>query len=783
MGIWSVRASAHGSRTAAAVALLLAVLIALTAGISPAAAQDEGQVKQLFREGITAFDAGDYAKAYEAFESALRMNPSNDLILYLRDEAGDGRLHQMMLQGGDLAQTAMRIMELAKGVFDRVRRSPEEIQAFVKKLESQGFDERWEGILSLVQVGQLACPPLIDLLRDQTSDDLRTNVIVTLTRLHDDAVLPLVEALDSGSAFQRQNAAIVLGNIKDWRAAAALKKVVENGGETPEVKQYASEALWKITGTGEESWPSAKELYFQLAEKFYLNHPQVMRKYYQDYIVWKWDTKEDKLTWKEVPAFQLNERLAVEACFDAIALDANYEPAWPLLACAYFAMHDEGAIARKTLENNVKAGSASQEALDKLNADLANLERAGLFGPLAGKKNLYKALERSLNDDRPTVAVAVIRALRTSGQGEELPHPIAGDTGAVGPDIADTDPSHFGYPLVRALISDDKRVRYAAAECLVTMNPKTPFLGANRVVPVLGEALQEMRVRTVLVIDTDAEVRNRLRDEITKLGYYPILAASAQEGLHKAKAFPAEDVVLVDFKTAGKVVFTATAVNLKVSETVFDSLKQDQRTAGIPVMILANAEEMESARNIYKEEAKGYLAKSAAYLTSPEDQQALKTALEDLFSSPEHQADAKAAAENLVIAAADALAKLDPNNPVFDRVEAVEALVSNTVNRPDNIKIAALRALAAIGDPAAIEPLAKVYETGDNAKDVRVAAGHALAAIFKTSHAVVADPVYQTLKAGLVGDDIDLSAAAASALGNAALSPEQARDLMESRRY
>ncbi len=773
MGIWSIRRLL----SAAAVAVLVAGLFA-----NPGLAQDENAVKDLFRKGIAAYDEGKYPEAYEAFESALRMNPSSDLILYLRDEAGDARLHQMLVQGGDLAQTASRIMELAKGVLDRVRRSPEEIQGFVKKLESQAFDERWEGILNLVQAGQLACPPLIELLKDQTSDDLRTSVIVTLTRMHDDAVPALIEALDSTSAFQRQNAAIVLGNIKDWRGAAGLKRLLEDGNQTPEVQQYAAEALTKITGSGQSAWPSAKELYFQLAEKYYLNHPQVMRKYYQDYIVFKWDAKEDKLTWKEVPAFQLNERYAQEACFDAIALDPNYEPIWPLLSCTYFAMHHEGSIALKTMEANVKAGTSVAEDQEKLKVSLANLERAWLFGPLVGKQNLYRALERSMNDDRPEVAVAAIKALRTAGTGEELPNPVAGDTGSVA-SSTDGDPAHFGYPLVRALLHDDKRVRYAAAEALISINPKAPFLGSNRVVPVLAEALQEMRVRTVLVIEPDPEVRNKLREAITKLGYFPVVAATGAEGIHKAKAFPAEDAIVIDFKTAGKVIFTATAINQKVTETVMDTLKLDPRTRGIPVLILSAAEEAESAKNIYKEEPKAYLSKNATYLAEQADLDGLKNALEGVFSSPEAQADAKAQAENVVIAAAAALANLDPNSPVFDRVEAVEALVGNTSNRPDNIKVAALQALSRIGDPAAIEPLAKVYENAENAKDVRVAAGHALAGIFKTSHAVAADPVYQTLKAGLLGDDIDLSNAAATALGNAALTPEQSRELAEARRY
>ncbi|MBI3271491.1 MAG: hypothetical protein HYZ53_21050 [Planctomycetes bacterium] len=769
------------------VCLVLVGAIALSiAAAFPAVAfaqANEDEVKKTYREGMKLFDDGKFAEAYEAIEKALRMNPSNDLLMYLRDEAGYARLHAMMAQGGDLKSTAHRILELAKGAGDRIRKSADEIAGYVKKLESENFDERWDGILHLVAVGPYAAPQLIDLLKDEKNDGLRTQAIITLVKMSDDAVLPLIEALNSKSQIQRQCAAIALGDIKDVRAQAELLRVVGNAGEAAEVKAVAAVAVEKIAGKPAADLGGAKEAYVQLAEKYYLSHPSVMRKIYHDYILWKWDEAGDKLTWKEVPDFSLNEELAKEACYDAIAIDPNYEAAWPLLASAYLQQYKESQTALEAVRGRAKAGEMAAEEVAKLEENLKGIEKARLFGKMVGKRYLYMALDRALTDDNANVAVACLDILKEAGEGEDLPVAVGDGAAANSPEGEAERKAKLGYPVVAALVHADKRVRYAAAEALVSLNPRKRFLGAERVVPVLAEALSEVSVRTVLVIDPDSEMRNRLKAELLKMGYFPTEASNGIDGILKAKNFPNEDAIILDAKTAGQVVFAATVLKKDVVQTVYDSLRDDVRSKGIPIVVLATADGLEQAKGIYKDGPAAYLAKSATYLAGDEDRNALKDALGKLFASDDAQKDGKARAQQVVESAAGALVAIDANNSVYNRVEAVAALVGNLNERPDSTRAIAARALGRVGDPSSIDALTKVFGTKENDKSVRVAAARGLAGVFRNSHSVASDPVFQTLKAGVMEEEIEISAAAAEALGNAALTPAQQKEVFEARRY
>ncbi|MBI5365585.1 MAG: HEAT repeat domain-containing protein, partial [Planctomycetes bacterium] len=457
--------------------------------------------------------------------------------------------------------------------------------------------------------------------------------------------------------------------------------------------------------------------------------------------------------------------------------------------CAYFQQFGESSAAVAAISARAKIGEVPAEVLTKLQEDLKGIEKANLFGKMAGKRYLYRALDRAITDENPVVAVACLNTLRDAGEAEDLPLPLLNPQdestlSAQQRDLWEAERrTKVGYPLVKALIHGDKRVRYAAAEALVAINPKKRFLGSDRVVPVLAEALNEVSVRTILVVDPDPEVRNRLKAEIIKLGYFPTEAATGIDGILKAKNFPGEDAILLDSKTAGTVIFAATVLNKDHTQTVFDSIKEDVRSKATPVIILATADGMEQAKSIFKDLPSGYLVKSPAYLSGPEDRALLKTELEKLFASEEAQKDGKARAQQVVESAAWSLSKIDPNNAVFDRVEAVQALIGNLNDRPDSTRAAAAKALGRIGDPTAIEPLSKVFEVKENAKEVRVAAGQGLAGVFRNSHALASDPVFAVLKGALMEEEFEVSSAAADALGNAALTAVQQKEVFQARRY
>ncbi|MEK7449180.1 MAG: HEAT repeat domain-containing protein [Planctomycetota bacterium] len=742
-------------------------------------------------EGLELVKRGRYQEAKNAFELALKLNPPSDLLRFLRDEMG----HQIILEmyaNPELRDVALRIMELSKGAKKRFERSPEQIMTLVNDLD-EDFDKRFIAINTLVSIGQRACPYLLEQLAEGKNDDMQFGAIQCLEKMGKEAVLPVIEALNSPNQSLRQNAALILGTIKDERALAELKRIYEDPKEQPEVKTYVADALKRITGRDVETLNSALEYYYLLAEKYYYSHPSVMINFYGDYIVWRWDKTEDKLTIREVPDFTFNEELAEEAAYDGLKIDNNYGPLWPLLVCIYLSAYNESQITLESASQKHKQGAIDQELFDKLQKDLIDAKNGLFLGQMGSRVYLYQALQRSLTDQQVPVAVSCIKALKHSALTEDLPGlffnmPSADELSKMSLSEQETwqarkkqweqeSRTKIGQPLVDALVYPDKRVRYAAADLLLKINPRQQFLNYEQVIPLIIEALGESGIRVVLIIEDDGQVRNGLKLDLKNSNCYAIEATTATEGLKRAKQFPSEDLIILSSKIASQITFLVNYLDKEVSETVFDSLKEDIRTRGVPIFILTAPEELDTVKKLYEGEAN-----VKGFLTKPVDKLLLKSALEETFSSEEAQKDSKTRAEEVSREAVEALASLELTNVIYSYLDTVDGLVQSLENRPDQIRLPAIKTLGRFRDTRAIPALGKVFANQENTKEIRLAACTALSEIFKTTPQPIPQDLYEILKTSLERDEFEIQQRIAQIYGNAQLTPEQRRELFELKR-
>jgi HEAT repeat protein len=743
---------------------------------------DEEQVRTLFREGVRQFEAGRTKEAYVAFERALALKPSSDLLRFLRDETGNRVLIEMF-GNKDLKDTAVRIVELSRGAYRTVPRTEEQIRALVDGLGSEEFDRTWKSINALVSVGQRAVPFLLEHLRDDSHPNLSAHCIITLTKMAGEAVLPVAEAMESTVPRLRQNAAIVLGNIRDHRALGALKRAWEDPDELPEVKTFVAESLRKITGRDPENLPTAKEYFYTLADRYYTSHPSVLPDLFGEFLVWRWDAKEDRLAPpREVPGFAYNEEIAEEACYDAIALDDRYDAAWVLLALNYFQETVEGDAAIELAQKKRDAGEMPPAVADRLREGLAGIGKAGLVGSVAGRRNLYRALKRCLDDNNVPVAVAVLETLARVGDPEDLPLPplSPSDERILSAEaLAEYErerATKIAYPIVEALIHKDKRIRYQAAVTLVALQPDRRFLGIERVATNLADAVGESGIRVVLVADGDNAWRNSLRAALRRMNCMTVDVSTPAEALLRAKEFPPKDLIIMDGQMAGTVLFTANLTdNRQVSETVFDSLKEDLRTRAVPILISGGPDRIENFKDVFGPRCAGFVAK-------PLDKMALKAEIEKAFDTDQARRDAKSLADRLAQKAAEALASIKPATTYFTYRDAVSALIGTLKDRPDAVRVPAIRALGNFGDTRALEPLARTLQDAENSTEVRAACGRAMGEIFRDSHAAPPDEVFPVLLAALRDPEFSVQEAAAAALANARLSAGQQREVAEANR-
>ncbi|MBI4712944.1 MAG: HEAT repeat domain-containing protein [Planctomycetes bacterium] len=741
---------------------LLIVLIILPTFVW-AEEPDDPQFKAFYQEGINNVRQGRYQDAYVSFEKALKLAPSSELVRFMINETGDLIIRDMM-GNPELRQTAIRLLELGKGAHQRLIADADAINRWIEQMRGP-FDKKWEAINMLSIIGQHSTPFLVERLND-VDESVRTNAMQALQKIGLEAVLPLIEALKSPTLLVRQNAAILLGLIKDERAVPALKAIYDNEKETPEIKGYAAESLQKITGQKVASLKSAKEYYYQIAEKYYYAYPAVMPKFYnEDSVAWRWNGETGRVEYRKVPDFTVNEELAEDACYAGLALDDNYDPLWSLLVCVFLQRYNEAEDILEAARTKTKTGQIDEATFTALQTDLAKAKEGPLLASLGGRKYLYQALKRSLNDGNGMVAVSCINALKRCAEAKDLP--LTAD--------ATKAQAKIGKPLVEALTHQDKRIRYAAAQALLQINPNQPFAEAEKVIPIINDATGESGIRVVLVIEPDSETRNQLREELIKLNCYPIETASADEGLNRAKRFPSKDLFIIDSKVANHAVFSVDILGTQHTETVFDTLKTDIRTNGTPVFLIGRLEDTDNAKKIFADKVEGYLHK-------PVERDPFKETVDKVFQSEESQRDSKARAERMSHEAVDALAQLALKDTIYPYKQSVESLTQVLENRPDNTRLRALYALGRFGDVNALPALAKAFVNKENSKEVRVKTAEAMGEIFKVNpDYVVPEEIYRNLRDGLL-EETEIKNAAAVALGNTKLTPAQQRELFELKR-
>ncbi len=817
------------------------------AAILPAAgtAQDEGfgdKVRAALGEGMDLYKRGKYQEASSKFEEAFQMKPDSDQVYAFIKRAGEDLVAGMMNSPERKMQDiGRRLYELAKPG-EPLREKKEVVLKYIEDLKSEQHEIWRNGFWHLKNFGPYCVRFVLPSLGNAQEDKFRSRVMLLLTEIGVDGSLALVEALDAKNEVLRQNAAIVLGNIKDERAIPALKRLVEDPNEqSPNVKKFANEALRKIIRTKDAAqWRKATDYYYELATKYYYSHSSVIFVWQRAYLIWKWDDANQVLTERKVARFAFNEQLAEEALFDLLALDPNYkdstgQTALGLLACVEFAQALEAEAAVDAAVDALKVGELDKAGLVKLlgetegmnDAAIADLKgkieaaasdidvqktvveywkklkqsksiRTNVVGQLPGKRAIYEGLARSLTDGNYLVAKACIDTIAEMGRAEDLPAPPPPPDAQPSEEEAKADAAKgadgtMGFPLIEALTNEDKRVRYAAARAMVMLNPQRRKVGMELVIPNLIDAIGEQGVRVALVVydiqdDNDRNFINGFRKLLASVNIFPVIAGSGSEGIIKAKQFPTEDLIIVQRKICSQVYFREADTRKPIVETVFDTLRDDVRTKNIPRIVLGDTPQEVADAN------KEFLEKGTAFavIGKDTDKLALQALFEKAFDLPEAKKDAKDRADEIAMVAAETLASIDPTNTLYPYRDAVEALIKTLAPEPlreDFIRIPTANALGRYGDQRAIDVLTKVV--GDKAGDaeqaarqkgVRLASGRALSQVFRKTGVSPAKEVFDVLVKVLKDGDYDIEFSVGEAIGNATLSNEQRREAAQARR-
>jgi CheY-like chemotaxis protein len=304
-------------------------------------------------------------------------------------------------------------------------------------------------------------------------------------------------------------------------------------------------------------------------------------------------------------------------------------------------------------------------------------------------------------------------------------------------------------PLVMALSAPEQTIRYAAAIAILMIKPADPFTGSEMVVPIAAQAAATGSARQILVIEPNADVRAATMKNLVEGKMFPIGEATGIRGFRRALEVGTFDVIVIRYSLPDMLALA-----------LVNQLREDFRTAATPILISGTEDELAKAKETLGTKVQGYIP--AEFEAGPVADAAAGSLNDD-----------QKRALHLSKFASMALGMIHPGKTVFENYAAAEGALIGVVesDKPDDIRLAALGALGAIGSPAASDALVATFTGTANATSVRVAAAAALGQIFKGQAAPAA--VFDALLGGFGDEAAEVRDACGNALGGMMLAADQ----------
>ncbi|MDA3959864.1 MAG: HEAT repeat domain-containing protein [Planctomycetota bacterium] len=660
------------------------------------------QTRELLSEGVKLYRVGRYDESALRLRDALLLEPENRLVYEFYLAMGDVLLMKMM-ERAELEPVMKDVLRKARVYQSSLRNDPRYIRLLIEKLRASE-KERLAATTELVAIGPIAVPHLIERMADTRQDDYRVWSRMVLTRMGYRAVIPLTEALNSTDGRLVASVATILADIGDTRALPKLQQLVTDAETEETVAQVARNAIATIAATAgvvDISDPSL--LYFQEAMRYFRDGDQVRDELIaNESLIWRWDEDaQPRLVYTRVPRYSWNELIAEELLFDGMRHYRDFVAYHPLLAAVHAAQDVEARLRLRLAKERTDSAARPEETAEALQQRVDALaemvDRVGMAGP----SHLYRAVQQAIVSERYDVASYLMTVLRdrwTADADALLPQKeeglMAGKAGTV---------------LVAALDHPEKRVRYAAAVTLAYLDPKLEFFNAEKVVPLLSEAVGEWGMQAVLVVEPDYRHRNTAREQLMQQGMLVFTAGDGFEARSRLNETPVKDAIIIagDLTPSlrdehGEVI----DVPEQTAAGMLEVLRADPRTENTPIFI-ALPEDAELANQVQT----AFDGKVDGFVSKPFNGVEMKGRVEAAIGDAELPQVNREERESISLAACKALGVIDPVRTQYDLTEAAAALTATAENRADEIRIAAMTSLGHTGVASSIDRITEVYRS------------------------------------------------------------------------
>ncbi len=647
-------------------------------------------------------------------KSILAMAPSPVDALHAFESAANGRNVSEILidnqQVPALKKISAQINSLLNEGHMAVARNPNRIMQAIAAMDQspRAFVVSRERLRA---AGEFAVPFYIHTLNSESQKALHPYVLQMMSDIGKPVINALVEQLAASSVAERVQIIHVLGNIQYPQSLAYLKQIAEDKAAPADERAAAISAIDKIDPTGIYSHLNAAQQYLWLA-KGYFNHRPSLAPNYPSYAtnpIWFYDPKLDDVTEVDVPTAIWYDVQCMRACKAALRLEPNLSPAISLWITANLRR-----------EVNLPQGM-TDPSLPK------NAPSAAYYAMAAGPRYLNPSLREALAIDNSRLILKVLKALaQTGGVAGLVPSPTS--------------------PLLQAMSYPDLQVRFEAAAALSAANPLKPYVGYDRVVPILSEALAQSGKPVCVVIEPSAQDRNSLSAAL-RSQFHMIAASTTAQAFEMARQSPLINLVVVQGASNIRN-FTQLAAT-------------DARLAYTPLVIMAHS----AAARQYRVEFANQQTVNILPVGSGANE--VQTAYQGVLAklggdipSGLRLADALRAAHQLKLIAMNRAS-------IYSVLPALPALHAALHNRNSKVVLAAARVLGRVRDPMAQRMLVRAaLHSSGAATDVRAALFWSLATSARNlGDELSGGQIHGVIRVAMTDPSAQVKLAAAQALG------------------
>jgi len=618
----------------------------------------------------------DLAKDFADLVLAANPEPLQVLKLAESDKGLVSLIDQMCASDSpEFSASARRVMAVVKqGMYLKRKDGDRIIEQLIRLGKNQRAYEL--ALRELKYSGEYVVPYALGLLADESHADLHDDIEMALIEIDRPVVYPLIVGLETEAESVRLTVIDVLSKLGYKMALPALKALVESGATSDAVKEAARKALVNIGGP-EALTLSAKQAYFDLAEALYYDRLTVVADPKESMTdVWGW-VKDSGLAYRPAPTRSVNEIMAAQAAQNGLRADPNAAD----LVALWLSI-------RAQLKVELQAAGGGKAPWDP-----PTMPTTEFFLRSAGQQYLFEVLGRAIRDENVMVALQAIRALED----------VANET-YLGAAIGQ------GSPLIRALSYPDRLIRFGAAFAIVAVEPKKPFLGDNRVVPVLAEAVNLETGPGILIIDADQNNLNRLQGEFRKVGWSVAAAGNGNEGISRGRGMARMDAVLlaVNVENVGYV-------------DVIQLLRTDFNTAMVPIIVLSG--EAEAVPFSHLKQNQKYIDQVPAAASMADVVEKIKV----LQAEAGSVALSPKASEQISLRAARTLGFVATADLAFTADAARVSLLTAAAGKNEPLAVAAMGALVQMPDQEIQQRLAEIALAEGASQTIQVTALDAIA--------------------------------------------------------